>query len=144
MKTNSKARTGSYADKVSLNSMPKVSGSNTQNIQPNQTHQDDSATQMKPTSNNTFENIIAHLQTIFPGYSRYFFNACNALFGNRNSKLSRIKYKENCFLTGYSFLTKRIILCFFPCSLSCSILELTYSVDLMFSANSSILSLRIR
>ncbi|XP_072185356.1 E3 ubiquitin-protein ligase TTC3 isoform X2 [Excalfactoria chinensis] len=69
VKTNSKARTGSYADKVLLTSMSKVSGSNTQNIRPNQTHQDDSATQMKPSSNNTFENIIAHLQTIFPGYS---------------------------------------------------------------------------
>lgn len=82
VKTNAKAWMGSYADKVSLTSMSKFSGINTQNIQPNQTHQDDSATQMKPSSNNTSENIIAHLQTIFPGYSRYFFNACNALFGN--------------------------------------------------------------
>ncbi|XP_032304786.1 E3 ubiquitin-protein ligase TTC3 isoform X2 [Coturnix japonica] len=69
VKTNSKARAGSYADKVLLTSMSKVSGSNTQNIRPNQTHQDNSDTQMKPSSNNTFENIIAHLQTIFPGYS---------------------------------------------------------------------------
>ncbi|XP_042722667.1 E3 ubiquitin-protein ligase TTC3 isoform X1 [Lagopus leucura] len=69
VKTNTKAWTGSYADKVSLTSMSKFSGINTQNIQPNQTHQDDSATQMKPSSNNTSENIIAHLQTIFPGYS---------------------------------------------------------------------------
>ncbi|XP_052529754.1 E3 ubiquitin-protein ligase TTC3 isoform X5 [Tympanuchus pallidicinctus] len=69
VKTNTKAWMGSYADKVSLTSMSKFSGINAQNIQPNQTHQDDSATQMKPSSNNTFENIIAHLQTIFPGYS---------------------------------------------------------------------------
>ncbi|OXB68617.1 hypothetical protein ASZ78_014264 [Callipepla squamata] len=69
VKMNSKAQRGSYADKVSLISMLKASGSNTQNTQPNLTHQDDSATQMRPSSNNTFENIIAHLQTIFPGYS---------------------------------------------------------------------------
>ncbi|XP_021261044.1 E3 ubiquitin-protein ligase TTC3 isoform X3 [Numida meleagris] len=69
VKTNSKAQRGSYADKVSLTSTSKVSRSNTQNMQPNQTHRDDAATQMRPSSNNTFENIIAHLQTIFPGYS---------------------------------------------------------------------------
>ncbi|XP_065597809.1 E3 ubiquitin-protein ligase TTC3 isoform X2 [Cyrtonyx montezumae] len=69
VKMNSKAQRGSYADKVSLISMLKASGSSTQNTQPNQTHRDDSVTQMRPSSNNTFENIIAHLQTIFPGYS---------------------------------------------------------------------------
>ncbi|OXB79514.1 UNVERIFIED_CONTAM: hypothetical protein H355_000330, partial [Colinus virginianus] len=79
VKMNSRAQRGLYADKVSLISMPKASGSSTQNTQPNLTHQDDSATQMRPSSNNTFENIIAHLQTIFPGYSRYFFSVCVVL-----------------------------------------------------------------
>ncbi|XP_035401875.1 E3 ubiquitin-protein ligase TTC3 isoform X3 [Cygnus atratus] len=76
VKKHSKPLEGSYADKVSLTCPSRISGSNTQNIQPNQSHHDDSAIHMRPPGipNNalppeTFENIIAHLQTIFPGYS---------------------------------------------------------------------------
>lgn len=79
VKKHSKPLEGSYADKVSLTCPSRISGSNTQNIQPNQSHHDDSAIHTRPPGipNNalppeTFENIIAHLQTIFPGYSRYF------------------------------------------------------------------------
>ncbi|NXI65542.1 TTC3 ligase, partial [Anseranas semipalmata] len=76
VKKHSKPLEGSYADKASVTCPSRISRSNTQHIQPNQTHQDDSAIQMRPPGlpNNTmppetFENIIAHLQTIFPGYS---------------------------------------------------------------------------
>lgn len=77
VKKHSKPLEGSYADKVSLTCPSRISGNNTHNIQANQSHHDDSATRMRPPGipNNalppeTFENIIAHLQTIFPGYSR--------------------------------------------------------------------------
>lgn len=76
VKMHSKPLEGSYSDKVSATCPSGMSGSNAQNVQSNQNHQDDSATQPRPSSlpNNkmlpkAFENIIAHLQSIFPDYS---------------------------------------------------------------------------
>ncbi|NXE22406.1 TTC3 ligase, partial [Ardeotis kori] len=76
VKTNSKPLEGLYSDKVSATCPSGISGSNTQNVQPNQKHQDDSAVQMRPsglpnkkTLPKAFENIISHLQSIFPNYS---------------------------------------------------------------------------
>ncbi|NXE76773.1 TTC3 ligase, partial [Cochlearius cochlearius] len=76
VKTHSKPLEGSYSDKVSAACLSGMSGSNTLNVQPNQSHQDDSATQPRPSGlpknkmlPKAFENIIAHLQSIFPDYS---------------------------------------------------------------------------
>ncbi|NXE49779.1 TTC3 ligase, partial [Casuarius casuarius] len=67
---------GSYSDKVSVTCPSRISGNNSQSSQPNQNHQDDLAVQPRPSGlpNNkmlpkAFDNIIAHLQTIFPNYS---------------------------------------------------------------------------
>ncbi|NXN72341.1 TTC3 ligase, partial [Himantopus himantopus] len=76
LKTHSKPLECSYSDKVSATCPSGISGSNTQNVQPNQNHRDDSAIQQRPSglpNNKTlpkvFENIIARLQSIFPDYS---------------------------------------------------------------------------
>ncbi|NXG33127.1 TTC3 ligase, partial [Dromaius novaehollandiae] len=67
---------GSYSDKVSVTCPSRISGNNSQSSQPNQNHQDELAAQPRPSGlpNNkmlpkAFDNIIAHLQTIFPNYS---------------------------------------------------------------------------
>ncbi|KAM6097290.1 E3 ubiquitin-protein ligase TTC3 isoform 2-T4 [Chlamydotis macqueenii] len=76
VKTNSKPLEGLYSDKVSATCPSGISGSKIQNVQPNQKHQDDSAVQMRPSGlankkmlPKAFENIISHLQSIFPNYS---------------------------------------------------------------------------
>ncbi|KFV59323.1 E3 ubiquitin-protein ligase TTC3, partial [Gavia stellata] len=76
VKTHSKPLEGSYSDKVLASCPSGISGSNTQNVQPHQNHQDDSAIQLRPSGfpNNkmipkAFENIIVHLQSIFPNYN---------------------------------------------------------------------------
>ncbi|XP_074670451.1 E3 ubiquitin-protein ligase TTC3 isoform X3 [Strix aluco] len=76
VKTHSKPLEGSYSDKVSATRPSGISGSNTQNLQPNQNHQDDSAIHLRqpglPSNKvlpKAFENIIVHLQSIFPNYS---------------------------------------------------------------------------
>ncbi|KAM6382779.1 E3 ubiquitin-protein ligase TTC3 isoform 7-T8 [Alca torda] len=76
VKTHSKPLEGSYSEKVSGTCPSGISGSNTQNVQPNQNHGGDSSIQQRPSGlpNNkmlpkAFENIIAHLQSIFPNYS---------------------------------------------------------------------------
>ncbi|XP_075627949.1 E3 ubiquitin-protein ligase TTC3 isoform X3 [Balearica regulorum gibbericeps] len=76
VKTHSKPLEGSYSDKVSATCLSGISGSNIQSVQPNQNHQDDLAVQPRPSGlpNNkmlpkAFENVIAHLQSIFPNYS---------------------------------------------------------------------------
>ncbi|CAM9634025.1 unnamed protein product [Bubo scandiacus] len=76
VKTHSKPLEGSYSDKVSAARPSGISGSNTQNVQPNQNHQDDSAIHLRqpglPSNKvlpKAFENIIVHLQSIFPNYS---------------------------------------------------------------------------
>ncbi|XP_010281056.1 PREDICTED: E3 ubiquitin-protein ligase TTC3, partial [Phaethon lepturus] len=76
VKTHSKPLEGSYFDKVSAACPSGISGSNAQNSQPNQNHQDDSAIKQRPSGlpNNkmipkAFENIIAPLRSIFPNYS---------------------------------------------------------------------------
>ncbi|XP_040440994.1 E3 ubiquitin-protein ligase TTC3 isoform X1 [Falco naumanni] len=75
--THSKPLEGLYCDKVLASCPLGISGSNIQNVQPNQNHQDDSARQLRPsglpnnkTLQKAIENIIAHLQSIFPNYSR--------------------------------------------------------------------------
>lgn len=80
VKAHSKPLEGSYSDKVSATCPSGISGSKSQNVQPHQNHQDDSAIQLRLSGlpNNkmlpkAFENIIAHLQSIFPNYSRYLF-----------------------------------------------------------------------
>lgn len=80
LKTHSKPLECSYSDKVSASCPSGISGSNTQNVQPNQNHRDDSAIQQRPSglpNNKTlpkvFENIIVRLQSIFPDYSRFVF-----------------------------------------------------------------------
>ncbi|KFO88570.1 E3 ubiquitin-protein ligase TTC3, partial [Buceros rhinoceros silvestris] len=74
--THSKPLEGSYSDKVSATCPSGISGSNAQDVQPNQNHQYDSARQPRPSGlpNNkafpkVFENITVHLQSIFPNYS---------------------------------------------------------------------------
>ncbi|XP_033915944.1 E3 ubiquitin-protein ligase TTC3 isoform X2 [Melopsittacus undulatus] len=76
VKTPSKPLEGSYSNKVSTTCPSGISGSNAQNAQLNQKHQDDSATQLRPPRLPTnrmlpkpLENIIAQLQSIFPNYS---------------------------------------------------------------------------
>ncbi|XP_032867219.2 E3 ubiquitin-protein ligase TTC3 isoform X3 [Tyto alba] len=76
VKIHSKPLEGSYSDKVSATGPSGNSGSNTRNAQPNQNHHADSAVQARPSglpSNKmlpkAFENIIVHLQSIFPNYS---------------------------------------------------------------------------
>lgn len=78
VKTQSRTLEGSYSDKVSATCPSGISGSNAQDVQPNQNHQYDSARQLRPSGlpNNkmfpkAFENIVVHLQSIFPNYSRY-------------------------------------------------------------------------
>ncbi|KFQ18391.1 E3 ubiquitin-protein ligase TTC3, partial [Merops nubicus] len=61
---------GSYSDKISSACPSGISGSNTRNVQPKQNHQHDSAIQPRPPGlPKVFENIITHLQSIFPNYS---------------------------------------------------------------------------
>ncbi|NXW16459.1 TTC3 ligase, partial [Circaetus pectoralis] len=76
VKAHSKPLEGSYSDKVSATCPSGISGTKSQNVQPHQNHQDDSAIQLRLSGlpNNkmlpkAFENIIAHLQSIFPNYS---------------------------------------------------------------------------
>ncbi|XP_074759816.1 E3 ubiquitin-protein ligase TTC3 isoform X2 [Athene noctua] len=75
VKTHSKPLEGSYSDKVSATHPSGISGSNTQNVQPNRNHRDDSAIQLRQPGlpskvlPKAFENIIVHLQSIFPNYS---------------------------------------------------------------------------
>ncbi|XP_014793678.1 PREDICTED: E3 ubiquitin-protein ligase TTC3 isoform X2 [Calidris pugnax] len=80
VKTCSKPLEESYSDKVSGTCLSGISGSNTQNVQPNQNLRDDSSIQQRPSGlpNNKvlpkpFENIIAQLQSIFPNYSSSYF-----------------------------------------------------------------------
>ncbi|XP_049691235.1 E3 ubiquitin-protein ligase TTC3 isoform X6 [Accipiter gentilis] len=75
VKAHSKPLEGSYSDKVSATCPSGISGSKSQNVQPHQNHQDDSALQLRLSGlpNNkmlpkAFENIIVHLQSIFPNY----------------------------------------------------------------------------
>lgn len=82
-KTHPKAPEGSHSNKLSSSCPSGISGSNTQHVQPNQTHQDRSALQPRPSGipNNkklpkAIENIIAQLQSIFPNYSRYGLREC--------------------------------------------------------------------
>ncbi|XP_068769692.1 E3 ubiquitin-protein ligase TTC3 isoform X1 [Struthio camelus] len=67
---------GSYSDKASVTCPSQISGSNSQTSPPNQNHQDDLAVQLRPSGlpnskilPKAFDNIISHLQTIFPSYS---------------------------------------------------------------------------
>ncbi|XP_064923759.1 E3 ubiquitin-protein ligase TTC3 isoform X1 [Columba livia] len=76
VKTCSTSLEGSYSDKVSAACPSGISGNKTQNAQPNQSHQGDTAVQPRPSGlqNNkmipkAFENIIVRLQSIFPNYS---------------------------------------------------------------------------
>ncbi|KFQ37855.1 E3 ubiquitin-protein ligase TTC3, partial [Mesitornis unicolor] len=76
VKSPSKPLKGSYSDTVSAACPSGLSGSNTQNVQPNQNHRKDSAVQLRPSPlpdnkmlPKAFENIIVHLQSIFPNYS---------------------------------------------------------------------------
>ncbi|KFP54731.1 E3 ubiquitin-protein ligase TTC3, partial [Cathartes aura] len=102
VKTHSKPLEGSYSDKVSAPCLSGISGSNTQNVQPNQNHQDDSAIQLRPSGlpNNkrlpkAFENIIAHLQSIFPNYSSSDFTSFIKDVQRRNGNtLSGLSFDE--------------------------------------------------
>ncbi|KAM6147135.1 E3 ubiquitin-protein ligase TTC3 isoform 4-T4 [Phoenicopterus ruber ruber] len=76
VKTHSKPPEGSYSDKVAATCPSGIARRNTQSVQPNQNHQDDSAVQLRPSGlpdNKTLpkalENITVHLQSIFPNYS---------------------------------------------------------------------------
>ncbi|KAM6314319.1 E3 ubiquitin-protein ligase TTC3 isoform 2-T2 [Podargus strigoides] len=76
VKTHSKPLEGSCSGKVSATCQSAISGSNTRKVQPNQNHQDDSAIQLRPSGHPSnkmlpkeFENIIVHLQSIFPDHS---------------------------------------------------------------------------
>ncbi|KAM6310150.1 E3 ubiquitin-protein ligase TTC3 [Aegotheles albertisi] len=76
VKTHSKPLEGSYPNKVWETHPSGISGSNPQNVQPNQNRQDDSALQLRSSGlpvkkklPEAFENIIASLRIIFPNYS---------------------------------------------------------------------------
>ncbi|XP_056366168.1 E3 ubiquitin-protein ligase TTC3 isoform X2 [Oenanthe melanoleuca] len=73
-KTHPKAPQGSHSNKFSPSCPSGISGSNSQQVQPNQTYQDPSALQPSGILNNKklpkkIANIFAQLQTIFPNYS---------------------------------------------------------------------------
>uniref|UniRef100_U3JRL2 TTC3/DZIP3-like helical domain-containing protein n=1 Tax=Ficedula albicollis TaxID=59894 RepID=U3JRL2_FICAL len=75
-KTHPKAPQGSHSNKFSPSCPSGISGSNSQQVQPNQTYQDPSALQPSGILNNKklpkkIAKIFAQLQTIFPNYSRY-------------------------------------------------------------------------
>ncbi|XP_030327782.1 E3 ubiquitin-protein ligase TTC3 isoform X3 [Strigops habroptila] len=102
VKTPSKPLEGSYSDKVSATCPSGSSGNNAQNVQPNQKHQGDSATQLRPPgfpNNRTLpkplENIIAHLQSIFPNYSSSDFTSYIKAIQRRNGNtLSGLSFDE--------------------------------------------------
>ncbi|XP_072702580.1 E3 ubiquitin-protein ligase TTC3 isoform X3 [Ciconia boyciana] len=102
VKTHSKALEGLYSDKVSGTCPSENSRSNAQNVQSNQNHQDDSAVQPRPSGlpNNkmlpkAFENIIAHLQSIFPNYSSSDFTGFIKDVQRRNGNtLSGLSFNE--------------------------------------------------
>ncbi|NXK83630.1 TTC3 ligase, partial [Amazona guildingii] len=102
VKTPSKPLEGSFSNKVSTTCPSGISGSNAQNVQPNQKHQDDSATQLRPPrlpTNRTLpkplENIIAHLQSIFPNYSSSDFASYIKAVQRRNGNtLSGLSFDE--------------------------------------------------
>ncbi|XP_053943402.1 E3 ubiquitin-protein ligase TTC3 isoform X2 [Cuculus canorus] len=82
VKMHSKPLEASYSDKVLANCPSGISGSNTQNVQPNQNLQGNAAVRSRPSglpSNKklpkAFEIIISHLQSIFPNYSSSDFTA---------------------------------------------------------------------
>ncbi|XP_032907978.1 E3 ubiquitin-protein ligase TTC3 isoform X2 [Catharus ustulatus] len=75
-KTHPKAPQASHSNKFSPSCPSGISGSNCQHVQPNQTYQDLSALQARPSGilNNkklpkTITNIFTRLQSIFPNYS---------------------------------------------------------------------------
>ncbi|XP_030919922.1 E3 ubiquitin-protein ligase TTC3 [Geospiza fortis] len=75
-KAHPKAPQGSHSTKISPSCPSGTSGSNSQHVQPNQTHQDPSALQLRPSGIPTnkklpkkIENILAQLQSIFPNCS---------------------------------------------------------------------------
>ncbi|XP_009281259.1 PREDICTED: E3 ubiquitin-protein ligase TTC3 [Aptenodytes forsteri] len=102
VKTRSKPLEGSYSDKVSATCPSGISGSDTQNVQPNPNHQDDSAIQLRPSGlpNNkmlpkALENIIAPLQSIFPNYSSSDFTSFIKDVQRRNGNtLSGLSFDE--------------------------------------------------
>ncbi|XP_074889815.1 E3 ubiquitin-protein ligase TTC3 isoform X5 [Buteo buteo] len=102
VKAHSKPLEGSYSDKVSATCPSGISGSKSQNVQPHQNHQDDSAIQLRLSGlpNNkmlpkAFENIIAHLQSIFPNYSSSDFTVFIKDIQRRNGNtLSGLSFDE--------------------------------------------------
>ncbi|XP_029876463.1 E3 ubiquitin-protein ligase TTC3 isoform X3 [Aquila chrysaetos chrysaetos] len=102
VKAHSKPLEGSYSDKVSATCLSGISGSKSQNVQPHQNHQDDSAIQLRLSGlpNNkmlpkAFENIIAHLQSIFPNYSSSDFTVFIKDIQRRNGNtLSGLSFDE--------------------------------------------------
>nr|XP_009917540.1 PREDICTED: E3 ubiquitin-protein ligase TTC3 [Haliaeetus albicilla] len=102
VKAHSKPLEGSYSDKVSAACPSGISGSKSQNVQPHQNHQDDSAIQLRLSGlpNNkmlpkAFENIIAHLQSIFPNYSSSDFTVFIKDIQRRNGNtLSGLSFDE--------------------------------------------------
>ncbi|XP_041255943.1 E3 ubiquitin-protein ligase TTC3 isoform X1 [Onychostruthus taczanowskii] len=75
-KAHPKAPEGSHSNRISPSCPSGISGSTSQHVQPNQTHQDPSALQPRPSGipNNKklpkkSENILAQLQSIFPSHS---------------------------------------------------------------------------
>ncbi|XP_052650739.1 E3 ubiquitin-protein ligase TTC3 isoform X5 [Harpia harpyja] len=102
VKAHSKPLEGSYSDKVSATCPSGISGSKSQNVQPHQNHQDDSAIQLRLSGlpNNkmlpkVFENIIAHLQSIFPNYSSSDFTVFIKDIQRRNGNtLSGLSFDE--------------------------------------------------
>ncbi|XP_074956313.1 E3 ubiquitin-protein ligase TTC3 isoform X1 [Phalacrocorax aristotelis] len=102
VKTHSKPLEVLYSDKVLASCPSGISGSNTPNAQPDQAHQDDSAVRLRPSglpSNKTvpkaFENIIVHLQSIFPNYSSSDFTSFIKDVQRRNGNtLSGLSFDE--------------------------------------------------
>ncbi|XP_054484400.2 E3 ubiquitin-protein ligase TTC3 isoform X3 [Agelaius phoeniceus] len=75
-KAQPKAPEGSHSTQISPSCPSGTSGSNSQHVQPNQTHQDPSALQPRPSRIPTnkklpkrIENVLAQLQSIFPNCS---------------------------------------------------------------------------
>ncbi|KAM9300003.1 E3 ubiquitin-protein ligase TTC3 isoform 3-T3 [Morus bassanus] len=102
VKTHSKPLEVLYSDKVSASCPSGISGNNTPNVQPDQTHQYDSATHLRPsglpnskTLPKAFESIIAHLQGIFPNYSSSDFTSFIKDVQRRNGNtLSGLSFDE--------------------------------------------------
>ncbi|KAM9627868.1 E3 ubiquitin-protein ligase TTC3 isoform 5-T5 [Morphnus guianensis] len=101
VKAHSKPLEGSYSDKVSATCPSGISGSKSQNVQPHQNHQDDSAIQLRLSGlpnkmlPKVFENIIAHLQSIFPNYSSSDFTVFIKDIQRRNGNtLSGLSFDE--------------------------------------------------